>query len=97
MAHFAQLDENNIVTRVIVVGNPDCVDDDGNESEAVGIAFCQSLTSPDTTWVQTSYNGNFRGKYAGIGDIYDPIQDEFLSRQGDATVEEPTDLPSNPV
>lgn len=79
MAHFAELDDANIVTRVIVVGNPDCLDENGNESEAVGIAFCQSITSPDSRWVQTSYNGNIRGKYAGIGDTYDPIADVFVS------------------
>lgn len=84
MSHFAQLDENNVVTQVIVVHNNELVEskqttvnEDGSvsvaivESEAKGIAFCQSLFGADTRWVQTSYNGNFRGKYAGIGDTYD--------------------------
>ena len=84
MSHFAQLDENNVVTQVIVVHNNELVDskqttvnEDGSvpvaivESEAKGIAFCQSLFGDDTRWVQTSYNGSFRGKYAGIGDTYD--------------------------
>ncbi len=53
MAHFAQIDENNIVTQVIVVGNEDCLDSDGNESEAVGIAFLQSVHGGGT-YVQTS-------------------------------------------
>ena len=66
MAHFAELNADSKVLRVIVVGNKDCQDDNGQESEAVGIAFCQSLFGADTTWAQTSYNGNMRGKYAGI-------------------------------
>lgn len=85
MAHFAELDSNNVVKRVIVVGNPDCLDEEGNESEEVGIAFCRSIISPDSTWVQTSYNGNMRGKYAAIGDTYDEVQDVFVS----PPVEEP--------
>ena len=43
MAHFAQLDENNVVTQVIVVGNSDTADVNGVESENIGVAFCQSL------------------------------------------------------
>jgi hypothetical protein len=56
MAHFAQLDENNTVIAVNVIADADCLDGDGNESEAVGIAFCQSLWGADTNWKQTSYN-----------------------------------------
>ena len=67
MAHFAQLDENNIVTQVIVVGNSDTADVNGVESENIGVAFCQSLLGAETNWKQTSYNGNMRGNYAGIG------------------------------
>ena len=67
MAHFAQLDENNVVTQVIVVGNSDTADNNGVESENIGVAFCQSLLGADTNWKQTSYNGNMRGNYAGIG------------------------------
>jgi hypothetical protein len=76
MAHFAQLDENNVVTQVIVVNNNELLDENGNESEAKGIAFCQSLLGGN--WVQTSYNGNIRKNYAGIGYIYDPIRDAFI-------------------
>jgi hypothetical protein len=76
MAHFARL-ENNIVTEVIVVHNNELLVD-GVESEAKGIAFCQSLFGINTKWVQTSYNSNFRKKYAGIGMIYDEELDEFL-------------------
>jgi len=75
MAHFAQLDENNIVTQVIVVNNSELLDESGNESEAKGIAFCQSLFGGN--WKQTSYNANFRKNYAGIGYTYDPVADEF--------------------
>ena len=79
MAHFAQLDETNKVTRVIVVNNEILNNAKGLEGEAAGIAFCQSLYGSDTKWVQTSYNGNFRNSYAGIGFLYDPIKDEFVA------------------
>lgn len=75
MAHFAQLDENNVVLQVIVVHNNECLDADGNESEAVGVAFCQNLLGGN--WKQTSYNGNMRGRYAGIGYTYNPTLDVF--------------------
>ena len=70
MAHFAQLDDNNVVTQVIVVGNSDTADVNGVESENIGVAFCQSLLGAETNWKQTSYNGNMRGNYAGIGYTY---------------------------
>ena len=70
MAHFAQLDENNVVTQVIVVGNSDTADVNGVESENIGVAFCQSLLGAETNWKQTSYNGNMGGNYAGIGMKY---------------------------
>jgi hypothetical protein len=80
MAHFAQLDENNVVTQVIVVHNNELLDN-GAESEAKGIAFCQSLFGADTVWVQTSYNGNKRKNYAGIGFTYDARRDAFIAPQ----------------
>ena len=70
MAHFAKLDANNIVTQVIVVDNDEIKDSNGNETEAIGVAFCQKLLGADTNWKQTSYNKNFRGNYAGIGMTY---------------------------
>jgi len=79
MAHFAELDENNIVLRVIVVGNEDTADEDGNEVEAIGIAFCENLFGG--TWIQTSYNNNIRKHYAGQGDTYDSNLDIFIARQ----------------
>lgn len=78
MAHFAQLDENNIVTQVNVVNNSDILDENGNESESVGIEFLKNLLGQNTKWVQTSYNANFRYKYAGIGDYYDEIHQVFI-------------------
>jgi len=81
MAHFAQLDENNFVTQVIVVNNNELLDENGFENEAHGIAFCQSLFGADTSWKQTSYNGNFRKNYAGIGFAYDQAQDAFVPPQ----------------
>ncbi len=77
MAHFAQLNENNMVIQVIVVHNNDCKDANGQESEAVGVAFCQSLF-PGTNWKQTSYNGNQRKNYAGVGYNYDANRDAFI-------------------
>ena len=70
MAHFAKLDSNNIVEQVIVVANEDTADASGTETESIGVAFCQKLIGVDTVWKQTSYNGNMRGNYAGIGMIY---------------------------
>ena len=78
MAHFAQI-ENNLVTQVIVVDNSDILDEQGNESEVVGTQFCTDLLGG--TWVQTSYNGNMRKNYAGIGDTYDTTRDAFISPQ----------------
>lgn len=80
MAHFAQLDDNNIVTQVIVVANDELLLD-GVESEVKGILFCKSLFGEDTKWVQTSYNGNFRKNYAGIGYTYDEANDYFYAPQ----------------
>jgi hypothetical protein len=78
MAHFAQIDENNIVLTVIVVGDEDCQDEAGNESEAVGIAFCKSLLGEGTNWVQTSYNDRIRKNFAGIGFTWDVERDAFI-------------------
>ena len=70
MAHFAQLDSNNVVTQVIVVSNDDTSDSNGVETESIGVAFCQKLLGAETNWKQTSYNANMRGNYAGIGYTY---------------------------
>lgn len=77
MAHFAKI-ENNIVSMVIAVNNEVLENKPFPESEVVGIEFCKSLYGDDTIWLQTSYNNNFRGTYAGIGMKYDAIKDEFI-------------------
>jgi len=77
MAHYAKLDANNVVEQVIVVSNQDEMVD-GVESEERGIAFCKSLFGPNTKWKKTSYNGNMRKNYAGIGYTYDPGKDAFI-------------------
>jgi hypothetical protein len=79
MAHFAELDNNNIVLRVVVIANDDLLDKDGVEQESLGIQVCKNIFGTDTKWVQTSYNNNFRKKYANIGDNYDPIIDVFYN------------------
>ena len=115
MAHFAELDEKNIVKRVIVVDNINCVDPSIKmsypvltqsilksvsgkivsmdkagtvkkenvswEDEAVGITYCQKIFGKDTMWKQTSYNGNIRKNYAGIGFTYDKNRDAFIPPQ----------------
>jgi hypothetical protein len=88
MAHFAQLDESNIVTQVIVVHNNELLDN-GVESEAKGAAFCQSLLGGN--WIQTSYNGNIRKNYAGIGFTYDQTRDAFIPPKADCHTEETLD------
>ena len=77
MAHFAQIDKNDIVRQVIVVSNEDCGGGDFPESEPIGQAFIASL-GISGEWLQTSYHGNFRGCYAGIGYTYDADLDEFV-------------------
>lgn len=77
MAHFAKLDENNVVTQVIVVSNKDTSDANGVEKEYIGAAFCERLFGG--TWKKTSYNGNIRKNFAGIGYIYNEELDIFLS------------------
>jgi len=77
MAHFAELDENNVVKRIIVVGNTDTSDAHGVEKEHIGAAFCERLLGG--TWKQTSYNGNMRKRYAGIGYTYDASLDAFIA------------------
>ena len=76
MAHFAQLDDNNIVTQVIVVANTDTADATGVEKESIGIAFCERLIGGN--WKQTSYNGNLRKNYAGFGYSFDAERDAFI-------------------
>lgn len=76
MAHFVKVDDNNVCGQVIIVRNEDMLDANGNESETIGQAFIASIGLPGR-WLQTSYNATFRGRYAGSGMIYDPVEDEF--------------------
>ena len=78
MAHFAELDDNNVVKRVIVVRNSEITDVNGKEVESIGIAYCQRLYGADTKWKQTSYNGNIRVNHAGIGMVYNEELDAFI-------------------
>ena len=75
MAHFAELDNDNIVLRVIVVANDDIMEN-GVESEAKGVVFCEALFGG--RWVQASYNNNFRKHYPGAGFMYDKNLDAFV-------------------
>ena len=80
MAHVARIDEDGIVREVHVLNNSDLPNngDFSPETEAAANAFQHSL-GLSGNWKLTSYNGNFRGKYAGIGDTYDAEKDEFVS------------------
>lgn len=70
MAHFAEIDETSIVLRVLVVPN---------EEEANGQEYLSNILGLGGTWIQTSYNGNIRKNFAGIGFTYDPVRDAFIA------------------
>lgn len=72
MAHFAEIDENNIVTRVLVVAD---------EQEHRGQEFLANDLGLGGFWIQTSYNNNIRKNYAGIGYTFDPVRDAFIAPQ----------------
>lgn len=78
MAHFVKLDDNNIVIDVIVVNNQTLNDLPFPESESIGIAFLTDWSNGYINWRQTSYNNNFRKRYAGIGYTYDANLDAFI-------------------
>jgi hypothetical protein len=90
MAHFAQIDNNNIVLQVIIVNNysilstsftivgGNIVRGETKEIEEKGIAICRNLFGQNTNWVQTSYNSTFRKNFAGIGYVWDPVKDAFI-------------------
>lgn len=69
MSHWAELDENNVVIRVTVGDNNDPAGDEG---------YQWLIDNLGGTWVQTSYNNKFRGVFAGVGYIYDPVKDIFI-------------------
>ena len=78
MAHFAKLDEHNVVTDVLIVNNIEMLAADGAESEVMGVAFLIRWSGGYSNWKQTSYNGKIRKNYAGIGFTYDATRDAFI-------------------
>lgn len=76
MAHMAKI-ENGFVQQVIAINNEVLNNANGLDGEAIAITFCKSLYGQDTEWLQTSFSGSFRGKFAGMGDHYDPETDTF--------------------
>jgi hypothetical protein len=82
MAHFAKLDIEGNVLEVLVVANEKLLDPEGNEQEVLGQTFLFNLTG-HRIWKQTSFNGNFRKNYAGIGYKYDQNRDAFISPRPD--------------
>ena len=88
MAHYAQLDSNNVVTQVIVVANEELLNN-GVEDPVKGAIFCQSLLGGN--WIQTSYNGRIRKNYAGIGYTYDSGRDAFIPPKANCHTEETLD------
>jgi hypothetical protein len=81
MAHFAKLDENNIVLEVHVVNNSDVRDLAFPESEVIGVAFLTLWSNGHSNWKQASYNCNFRKRFPNIGDTYDAVKDAFIAPQ----------------
>jgi hypothetical protein len=90
VAHFAKIDENNVVIQVVVVDNKDTADASGVEKEHIGAAFLERLLGG--TWKQTSYNGNKRKNYAGMGYTFDAVRDAFIPPKpsDDAVLDEET-------
>jgi hypothetical protein len=79
MAHFAKLDNNNVVIQVTAVHNNVLLDSNSVEQESLGIQFLKNLfNEPNATWVQTSYNNNFRKQFAGLGFTYDVSKNKFI-------------------
>jgi len=78
MAHFAKLGTGNIIEQVIVINNSVITDSDGNEQEQIGVDFINNLYGTRDVWKQTSYNGNMRKNFAGIGYSYDQTRDAFI-------------------
>lgn len=79
MAHFVELNDENVVIRGIVINNDVLTDENNNEVEQKGVDFCKDLFGG--TWIQTSYNHNIRKQYAGIGFTYDAVNDVFIAPQ----------------
>ena len=90
MAHFAKISENNIILNVLTLNDKDMLDENGNSSELVGQQYLQKHNNwPAHLWIQTSYNTlnnqhklngtPFRGNYAGIGHIWDSVNNIFIT------------------
>ena len=80
MAHFAKIGKGNIVIKIHRVNNKVLMKD-GEENEQQGVEFLQNLYNNKDSYIQTSYNGNFRKNYAGRGYKYDSIRDAFIDQQ----------------
>jgi len=80
MAHFAEIDSNNKVIRVLVACNQDIANNGGEQSEQAAKAFEKvvPLSENGVKWIQTSYNNNFRKQFAGKDYTYDSIKDVFI-------------------
>jgi hypothetical protein len=76
MAHFAEIGLDNVVQQVIVVDNAELLDENGVEQESIGREFCRNLLGG--TWIQASFNSQFRKNFAGAGYIYDSVRDAFI-------------------
>jgi hypothetical protein len=83
MAHFAEIDSNNVVLRVLVVAD---------DQEHRGQEFLADNCSLGGTWIKTSFNANIRGKFAGVGDIYDEVNDEFYTPVPDVVLVDSTPI-----
>lgn len=81
MAYFAQLDDDNVVLQVIAISDKDAPDPAPDNSESLGQAFISDVLGLPGLWKQTSFNGKFRGRYAGIGFTYDADRDQFIAPQ----------------
>jgi hypothetical protein len=106
MAHFAKLNSDNVVVHVSVIDNWNVTDGTGTEQESVGVTYLESIygVEPGITWKQTSYNGNMRKNYAGIGYTYDAGRDAFIPpkpyaswvlNEGTAQWEAPVPMPTD--
>ena len=89
MAHFARIDDNTV--REVIVISDDVAPDPAPDNESLGQAFIADVLRLAGEWKQTSYNGNFRGRYAGLGYIYDPVLDEFVAPSEPDVVEAPVE------
>jgi hypothetical protein len=78
MAHFAELDGNNVVIQVVVVSDVDTCNEEGFEVEEIGQQFLKNMYNQETTWLKTSYNGTIRKNYAGVGYTYNEKLDAFI-------------------